>query len=101
MKTPWIDNVVANIQKLVHHDNPLQRDATFEVLNDQIFGFSVAKIKNILKREFDIKCILHSKGNYIESVSDSTKLSKHDMIIVSAFEHDIAAIEALVGRLQG
>lgn len=100
MKSGWIEKVFAKTAKAVLREDTRQSNATFKVLNSQIFGFSVAKVKEILNREFDIKCILHSEGNYLEAVSDSTQLAENDLIVVSAFEHDFSAIEALIGRLQ-
>ena len=92
--------LLEEFETIVHgrRDQPIE--ATLEVLNAQIFGFNVAEIKKILKREFDVKCILHSEEQYVESAKEDTKLKKNDQIIISAFDYDMDAIEALVGRLR-
>lgn len=97
----WINRVLTKTAIFAHHEAPQKTDATIEVLNNQIVGFSIAQIKSILKRNIDIKCILHSKEHYLEAVSDNTQLRKNDLIIVSAFDYDLDAIGALLGQLQG
>ncbi len=93
----WIDKVQAKMLRVLHREGSPQQNATIEVLNDQVIGFSIAEIKNILKREFDIKCILHSKENFLEAGSDNAKLGKNDIVLLSAYDNDMDAIEALLG----
>ncbi|MDO4196145.1 MAG: hypothetical protein Q4D33_08320 [Prevotellaceae bacterium] len=96
----WINRVLRNTAKAVHRENPRLTNATIEVLNNQIMGASVADIKAILKRELDIKCILHSDTQCLEAANDSTRVNRNDLIVVSAYDTDLDAITALMGCLK-
>jgi len=96
----WINRVLTKAELFSHREPPLKVDATIEVLNNQIVGFSVEQIKRILKRKFDIHSIVRSQESYLDNVSDCTKLWKNDIIEVTAFERDLNAMGALLGRLQ-
>lgn len=96
----WINKVLGKTAKAFRRESPQLTNATIEILNNQIMGASVADIKSILKRELDIKCILHSDTQCLEAANDNTRLNKNDLIVVSAYSNDMDAITTLMGILK-